>query len=89
MPKHFRDAGHFWGIAPGTPPSVIRSRVADVDTTLLKARSLIEGDMFGSITARHGRVLFDAIDIDRAMAFQAALKNRFAKDLATLSSIRA
>jgi hypothetical protein len=19
-PKHFRDAGHFWGIAPGTPP---------------------------------------------------------------------
>lgn len=20
LPKHFRDAGHFWGIAPGTPP---------------------------------------------------------------------
>ena len=33
-PKYFRDAGHFWGVAPGTPPSVIRSRIANVDQTL-------------------------------------------------------
>src|SRR5258706_614971 len=36
-PKHFRDAGHFWGIAPGTPPRVIQSRILDIDRTLEKA----------------------------------------------------
>lgn len=30
-PKYFRDAGHFWGIAPGTPPRVIGARVREID----------------------------------------------------------
>lgn len=84
MPKHFRDAGHFWGIAPGTPPSVIRARIAEVDNTLRKARSILEEKGVAEIAARHGKTLFDQVDIERAMEFQAALKHRFASDLATL-----
>src|SRR5690349_21691242 len=36
-PKRFRDAGHFWGIAPGTTPGAIRARMADVDNMLRQA----------------------------------------------------
>lgn len=59
MPKYFRDAGHFWGIAPGTPVSVIRTRIREVDYTLEKARSLLEGKVVEEIAARHGKALFD------------------------------
>ena len=83
-PKHFRDAGHFWGVAPGTPPSVIRARIGEVDRTLEKARSLLDTKRVEEIAARHGKALFDRVDIDRAMEFQATLKRRFAKDLSTL-----
>jgi hypothetical protein len=84
LPKYFRDAGHFWGIAPGTPPSVIRARVARIDNTLGKARSLLSQKGVEGINARHGKALFDRIDIDRAFEFQETLKQRFAKDLVTL-----
>lgn len=84
MPKHFRDAGHFWGIAAGTPPSVIRARITDVDNTLQKASSLLHEKGVDEIAARHGRALFDRTDIERAEEFQTTLKRRFAKDLSTL-----
>jgi hypothetical protein len=83
-PKHFRDAGHFWGIAPGTPPKVIQSRILDVDRTLEKALTLLYADGVDEVAARHGKALFDRTDIERAMNFQATLKQRFARDLATL-----
>lgn len=86
MPKHFRDAGHFWGIAPGTPPSVIRARIGEVDHTLDKAWSLLEEKRVDEIAARHGRALFDRNDIERAREFQATLKVRFARDLAMLQA---
>jgi hypothetical protein len=86
LPKHFRDAGHFWGIAPGTPPSVIRARIGYVDKTLEKANSLLDERGIEEIAARHGKALFDRPDIERAMEFQATLKQRFAKDLATLQA---
>jgi hypothetical protein len=86
LPKRFRDAGHFWGIAPGTPRSVIRARIGDIDNTLEKARSLLDEKGTEEIAARHGRALFDRTDIERAREFQAALKQRFAKDLATLQA---
>ena len=63
LPKHFRDAGHFWEIAPGTPPSVIRTRIARVDNTLKIARSLLEEKGVEGIAARHGKALFDRPDI--------------------------
>jgi len=86
MPKHFRDAGYFWGIAPGTPPRVIRLRIAEVDNTLEKARSMLGEKGADAIVERHGRVLFDFNDIERAGEFQKALKERFAKDIAVLVS---
>jgi hypothetical protein len=89
LPKHFRDAGHFWEIAPGTPPSVIRTRIARVDNTLKIARSLLEEKGVEGIAARHGKALFDRPDIDRVSEFQEALKHRFAKELATLQGSRA
>jgi hypothetical protein len=84
MPKHFRDAGHFWGIAPGTPASVIRARIGEVDKTLEKARWLLDARRVDEIAARHGKALFDRTDVDRAVEFQAMLKRRFANDLSTL-----
>jgi len=87
MPKHFRDAGHFWGIAPGTPPTVIRARIAEVDHTLRRARKLLDETGVQEISARHGKTLFDRVDIDRAAEFQAMLKHRFAGDLATLQVV--
>jgi hypothetical protein len=84
LPKHFRDAGHFWGIAAGTPPSVIRARIGNVDDTLRKAQSILDRQNVDEIAARHGRVLFDRTDLDRALEFQMTIKRRFAKDLATL-----
>jgi hypothetical protein len=83
-PKHFRDAGHFWGVAPGTPPRVNQTRILDIDRTLEKALSLLDAGGVDEIAARHGKALFDRTGIERAMSFQATLKERFAKDLATL-----
>jgi len=83
-PKHFRDSGHFWGVAPGTPARVIQTRILDVDRTLEKALSLLDAGGVDEVAARHGKALFDRADIERAMTFQAMLKERFAKDLVTL-----
>lgn len=84
FPRSFRDAGHFWGVAPGTPPSVMRARIRDVDTALDAARSFLESTDTDSVTSQHGRALFDRADILRAKDFQNTLRSRFAKDLATL-----
>ena len=85
-PKHFREAGYFWGIAPGTPPSAIRSRIGHVDKTLEAALSLLDDLGTDEISARHGQALYERRDIQRAMEFQAILKGRFAKDLAALQA---
>ena len=86
-PKYFRDAGHFWGIAPGTPPSVISARIRDVDQTLGKAAALLDERGTEEVAERHGTVLFDRTDIKRAQEFHATLKERFASDLATLRAL--
>ncbi len=86
-PRLFRDAGHFWGIAPGTPPSVIRARISETDHTLATAQSLLDENGANEISARHGKALFDRNDIQRALEFHSTLKQRFASDLKTLSVI--
>ena len=86
MPKYFRDAGHFWGVAVGTPPSVIQRRVAEIDHTLEKARSKLNQSAGDEVASSHGRILFSGDDIHQAIEFQAILKARFAKDLATLQA---
>jgi hypothetical protein len=83
-PRHFREAGHFWGIAPGTPSRVIRARIGEVDNTLLAAKSMLDKQDADEASARHGKVLFDRKDIERAMGFQALLKKRFSRELELL-----
>jgi hypothetical protein len=86
-PKYFRDAGHFWGIAPGTPPSVISARIRDIDQTLEKASALLDERHADEVAERHGKVLYDRTDIDRTKEFHATLKRRFAQDLSTLKAV--
>lgn len=83
-PKHFRDAGYFWGIAPGTPPKTIRERIGSVDLNLKAALALLDSRDVDEIVAQRGRVLFDRSDIERCREFQTALKQRFVKDLRVL-----
>lgn len=85
-PKHFRDAGHFWGVAPGTPATVITARVARVDQTINEAWQLLDSKGVEEIGERHGKLLYDRHDIQRAAEFQAMLRSRFARDLATLGA---
>jgi len=83
-PKHFRDAGHFWGIAAGTPPRVIRERLHRVEATLETAREvLMERGMDGA-GDKGGAVAFDLEDISRAQEFQRVLLERFASELKIL-----
>lgn len=83
-PKHFRDAGHFWGIAAGTPPTVIRARITETDKTLQQARAILDDKRVEEISGKGGKPLFDRSDLERAMQFQAMLKERFGKELAIL-----
>jgi hypothetical protein len=85
-PKHFRDAGHFWGIAPGTPPSVIRARITEIDKTLQQARSALDVRGVDGIAGKGGKMLFERSDVERAELFQATLKERFGRDLAMLDA---
>jgi hypothetical protein len=73
QPKKFREAGRFWGVAPGTPPRVIRDRIHRVDTTLAAALTDLE--------RRGGKRRFDRETLQACVEFQAALKDRFAHEL--------
>jgi hypothetical protein len=84
-PRQFRDAGHFWGIAPGTPPRVVRQRVQGVEDTLRAAGSVLAEKGVSEIADRHGRQLYDQTDVARGLEFHEALKERFRRDLAVLA----
>ena len=83
-PKLFRQAGHFWGIAPGTPAKTVRERVYFVDQTLKAALEFVDRRNASGVAGQRGKVLFDREDIKRCLEFQAVLKQRFAKDLRLL-----
>lgn len=83
-PKYFREAGHFWGIAPGTPPKTVRERVYSIEQILGAALDLLRDRGVEEITERRGKVLFDRHDIERCLEFQVTLKRRFATDLKLL-----
>lgn len=84
QPMRFRDAGHFWGIAPGTPARTVRDRVATVERTLIAASDFLKDRDVDEITQQRGKILFDREDIQSCLRFQAALKQRFARDLRLL-----
>ena len=83
-PNRFRDAGAFWGVAPGTPPSVIVKRIRAIDDVLDTAYELLDDAGLEELGSGRGALLFDRTDIDRCREFQSALKERFAKDLRVL-----
>jgi hypothetical protein len=85
LPKYFRDAGHFWGIAPGMPAKTVRDRVSKVDRILDVGISLLEQRAVGAIAKQRGRLLFDREDLERCQEFQKTLKLRFKRDLAILA----
>lgn len=85
-PKSFRDAGHFWGIAPGTPPKVIRERVESVERSLQAASDLLKARGVDKIGEQRGRLLYEEEDVIRALEFQRLLKATFAKDLKLLGA---
>jgi len=83
-PKHFREAGHFWGIAPGTPAKTVRERVGVVERTLKAALKVLNQRGIDEITEQRGKILLDRKDIERCLEFQETLKQKFAKDLRLL-----
>ncbi len=83
-PKYFREAGHFWGIAPGTPSKTVRERVSFVERTLNAALNVLKKRGVDEIIEQRGKVLFDRNDIERCLEFQSTLKQRFARDLRLL-----
>ena len=84
QPKRFRDAGHFWGIAPGTPPHVIDERIQRVEKTLQAALEVLERKGVEQIGDQRRGLLYEREDIERCLQFQAMLKQRFATDLRML-----
>lgn len=83
-PSRFRGAGHFWGIAPGTPPDAVRARVLGVERTLQAALAAIERRGLTEVIEQRGRIMFDRHDLERALAFQRELRQRFSGDLRRL-----
>lgn len=83
-PKYFREAGHFWGVAPGMPAKTVRERVARIDHVLNAASELLSTKSVDAITEQRGKLLFDRDDIERCREFQKMLKTRFMRDLVML-----
>ena len=56
-PKKFRDAGWFWGIAPGNPPEIVQERLSNIEQNLKESRkrALEEG----------GKIVIDTRDFDK------------------------
>jgi hypothetical protein len=84
-PRHFRDAGHFWGIAPGMPPGTVRERVEGVERTLQAASAFLAQTGSREVTEQRGKILFQSEDIRRSLEFHECLKGRFARDLSLLA----
>ena len=86
LPRHFRDAGHFWGIAPGMPPRTVEDRVSFIERTLAAASEFLAGSSLDEVAEHRGRILFQRADIERARQFHDTLKSRFSRDLALLTA---
>jgi hypothetical protein len=83
-PSRFRGAGYFWGIAPGTPPTAVRSRVNDIEQTLKVVLEVLDKRGVTDVVKQRGQVLFEKRDVELALEFHNSLKTRFASDLKIL-----
>jgi hypothetical protein len=84
-PKYFREAGYFWGIAPGTPAKTVLERVTLVERTLMAALKALDARRVNELIEQRGKVLFERTDIERCLQFQRVLIERFKRDLELLA----
>lgn len=80
-PRRFREAGHFWGIAPGTPPKTAQERIRNVEETISAALDLLRGKEDNRSQDGPGRLRYGREDLERSLEFQETLKERFEADL--------
>lgn len=83
-PKQFRDAGWFWGIAPGTPPKIVKERLNAVEKTLMIAKDRLNKHGVSQIVEQRGKKLFDRKDIELCLEFINTLEDRFKHELEIL-----
>lgn len=83
-PKQFRDAGWFWGIAPGTPPKIVEERLNAVEKTLMIAKDRLNKLGVSQVVEQRGKKLFNIKDIELCLEFINTLKNRFKHELKIL-----
>lgn len=83
-PRRFREAGRFWGVAAGMPPDTVRGRVRGVEDTLNAALELLGDREAARVGRSGGKSLYEREDIERALDFQGAMRERFARDLRLL-----
>jgi hypothetical protein len=85
-PAKFYGAGHFWGIAPGTPPRVIRDRVKHIEVTLSTAIDYLNRNDTDVLFGDRDQIIAERGDIERCVEFHDVLKKRFSRELSLLSS---
>jgi len=85
-PAKFSAAGQFWGVAPGTPPRVVRDRIANIEATLKQALQYMVTRGVNALFREKDRVLCERQDIERCLEFHNVLKQRFSRELDILLS---
>jgi len=85
-PNKFYEAGHFWGIAPGTPSRVIRERVNRVDVTLSAALEYLDKNDTNTLWGEREQAVAERRDVERCLEFHTLLKQRFKQELTLLTS---
>jgi hypothetical protein len=85
-PKDFRGAGVFWGISPGTPSKVVRTRIQDVERKLEEILNFLENAGLDHVKEERvgGRILFEKVDVERCLEFHEEMKVRFRNELCLL-----
>jgi hypothetical protein len=84
-PKYFREAGHFWSIAPSTPAKTALERIISVKRTLTTALKALDERGVSEFIEQRGKILFERNDIERCIEFQRVLTERFKSDLKLLA----
>ena len=69
---------------PGTPPRVVRDRIARIESTLKEALQYMETRGVDALFKEKDRVLCERLDIERCIEFHNVLKERFSKELKLL-----
>ena len=72
-PNKFRDAMWFWGIAPGTPPKVVKERISVIEQNLQESKKKAINS--GS------KISLELREIERCIEFHNSLKEKFKKEL--------